>query len=156
MATVARRTFRSSPYRDALSTWQSIRDLLTQTNTKAQQEIDAVSGIASSIIADKACENSPIIVSCDGPQTRIYCLYDDDAIDGSDANEDLLGFEPLKGEWTISLPCEAEDLDWVQSALKQKSERVTARDKSEGKAQDTTKTSQGAALEIDIEGLFKP
>ena len=156
MATVTRRTFRSSPHRDALATWAAISDLLTRTNTGAQQELSIVAGIASSIIADKACENSPIIVSCEGPQTRIYCLYDDDAIDGSDANEDVLGFDPLKGDWSISLPCEPDDLGWVQSALKQKSERITARDKNETKKQDSSHASQGAELEIDLEGLLKP
>ena len=121
MATVTRRTFRSSPHRDAVATWATISDLLTRTNTGAQQELGIVAGIASSVIADKACENSPIIVSCEGPQTRIYCIYDDDAIDGSDANEDVLGFDPLNGDWSISLPCEPDDLGWVQSALQQKS-----------------------------------
>jgi len=156
MATVARRTFRSSPQRDALATWAAISDLLTRTNIGAQQELASVAGIASSIIADKACESSPIIVGCEGPQTRIYCLYDDDAIDGSDANEDALGFDPLEGKWTISLPCEPDDIDWVQSALKQKSERITARDRTETKKQDGAQASQGAALEIDLEGLLKP
>ncbi|MFV1493561.1 hypothetical protein VWX97_11325 [Phaeobacter sp. JH18-32] len=156
MATVARRAFQSSPYRDALATWAVISDLLTRTNTGARQELSSVAGIASSVIADKACEGSPIIVSCDGPQTRIFCLYDDDAIDGSDANEDVLGFDPLKGDWAISLPCEPDDLDWVQSALKKKSERITARDKSETKKHGSAKSSRGAALEIDLEGLLKP
>jgi len=156
MPTVTRRTFRSSPHRDALATWAAISALLTRTNTGAQQELDSVAGIASSIIADKACKNSPIIVSCEGPQTRIYCLYDDDAIDGSDANEDVLGFDPLNGDWSISLPCEPDDHGWVQSALKQKSERITARDKNETKKQDSSHASQGAELEIDLEGLLKP
>lgn len=156
MPTVTRRTFRSSPHRDALATWAAISALLTRTNTGAQQELGSVAGITSSIIADKACKNSPIIVSCEGPQTRIYCLYDDDAIDGSDANEDVLGFDPLKGDWSISLPCEPDDLGWVQSALKQKSERITARDKNETKKQDSSHASQGAELEIDLEGFLKP
>ena len=64
----------------------------------------------------------------DLPRTRIYCLYDDDAIEGSDANEEALGFDPLKGDWRLSLPCLADDLAWVQSALKKHSTRITARD----------------------------
>lgn len=156
MATVTRRSFRSSPFRDALATWAAISDLLTRTNTDAEQELGDVAGIASSIVADKACESSPIIVSCEGPQTRIYCLYDDDAIDGSDANEDTLGFDPLKGNWSISLPCQPDDLDWVQSALKKKSKRITARDKTETKSESTASNSQDKSLEVDIEGLLKP
>lgn len=156
MATVARRTFRSSPHRDALETWRAITNLLTATNGDAHQTLEDVAGIASSIIADKACETSSILVSCDGPQTRIYCLYDDDAIDGSDANEDVLGYDPLKGDWSISLPCETEDLSWVQSALKKKGDRITARDKAETRKQDDTKADQSGALELDIEGLMNP
>src|SRR3546814_19545871 len=88
----------------------------------------AVSGFSSSVIADQAPKDAPIVVTCDGPRTRIYCLYDDDALDGADANEDLLGFDPLKGDWRLSLPCLSEDLAWVQGALKRHSSRVTACD----------------------------
>ena len=155
MATVARRTIRSSPHRDAFATWAEISALLTQTNTDARQKLDDVAGIASSIIADKACASSPIVVKCDGPQTRVYCLYDDDAVDGSDANEDVLAFDPLNGDWSISLPCDADDLDWVQSALKQKGERITARDKTESKLQATAKSEKVVPLKIDTERLLK-
>lgn len=154
MATVARRTFSSSPKRDALATWDEIVVLLTRSNADPRSELESVAGIAGSIIGDKACEKVPIIVSCEGPQTRIYCLYDDDAVDGSDANEDILGFDPLKGEWTISLPCEADDLDWVQSALKQKSDRITARDKAETNKHAAESNQASAPLVIDTERLL--
>ncbi len=155
MVTVTRRTVRSSPHRDALTTWQLIVDLLTATNKGARAELENVSGIASSTIADKACEKSAIIISCDGPQTRIYCLFDDDAIDGSDANEDVLAFDPLKGDWSISLPCTGEDLSWVQSALKDKSDRITARDLSEKKQADESFSQSQAGLELDVEGFLR-
>jgi hypothetical protein len=155
MATVSRRTFSSSPKRDALATWDEIVGLLTRSNSDRRTELEGVAGIAGSIIGDKACEKTPIIVSCEGPQTRIYCLYDDDAVEGSDANEDVLGFDPLKGDWSISLPCEADDLDWVQSALKQKSDRITARDKSETNKQTVDEAQASALLVIDTERLLK-
>ncbi len=155
MATVARRTFSSSPKRDALATWGEIVALLTHSNSDARAELESVSGIAGSIIGDKACEKAPIIVSCEGPQTRIYCLYDDDAVEGSDANEDILGFDPMKGDWSISLPCDVDDLDWVQSALEQKSDRITARDKSEIKKQAAEAAEASARLVIDTERLLK-
>jgi hypothetical protein len=153
MITVVIRKLRSSPYHNTLSTWEKIVDLLSQSNTDARAELKSVAGIASSIIGDKACQATPIIVSCEGPQTRIYCLYDDDAIDGSDANEDVLGFNPLKGDWSMSLPCEADDLTWIQSALSEKTSRIMARDKSDTKIQADASTEDLAALEIDIERL---
>ena len=97
-------------------------------NGADRPELLAVAGIAASIIADQAPRDAPIAVMCDGPRTRIYCLYDDEAIDGSDANEDALGYSPLNGNWSISLPCLADDLSWVQGALKKHTSRIVARD----------------------------
>ncbi|MEK6596878.1 MAG: D-2-hydroxyacid dehydrogenase, partial [Gemmatimonadota bacterium] len=49
--------------------------------------------------------------------TRIYCSYDDEAMDDSSSNEAKLGFDALKGEWQISLPVAEEDLAWAEVYL---------------------------------------
>lgn len=157
MSTVARRTFSSTPQRDSHQTWIAIIDLLTQgkTNT-ARDELLAVAGIATSIIADQAPKHSPIVATCEGPRTRIYCIYDDDAIDCSDANEDPLGYDPLKGDWRLSLPCLADDLTWVQSALERHSSRVTARDLDASvPADDSMSVAKGQSLKFDKDGFLK-
>jgi hypothetical protein len=144
MTTVVSRTLRSSPHRSASDTWKAIVELLTQGRTgDARNELSAVSGIASSIIADRVAKDTAIIATCDGPRTRIYCSYDEDALDGADANEDSLGFDPLKGDWQVSLPCEPDDLAWVQGALKKHSTRITAR--------DTTAAVSVKKAELDVE-----
>jgi len=158
MTTVVRRTFRSTPHRDALDTWNAIVELLTQGRTGAERtELIAVGGIGASIIADQAPKEAAIVVTCDGPRTRIYCLYDDNALDGSDANEGGLGFEPLKGDWRVSLPCPADDLAWVQNALKKHSTRITARDRDTAVALDTN-TSAAATQDLvfDQKGFLAP
>ena len=156
MTTVARRTFSSTPQRDSHQTWTAIVDLLTRGNTgAARSELLAVAGVAASVIADQAPKDAPIVVTCDGPRTRIYCLYDDDAIDGADATEDPLGFDPLKGDWRLSLPCLAEDLAWVQGALKQHSNRVTARDLATAvSTDDSTDKGMEQSLVFDPEGFL--
>lgn len=156
MSTVARRTFRSSPHRDAYETWQAIVDLLTQGgNSAARTELLAVAGTAASVIADQAARDAAIVVTCQGPRTRIYCLYDDDAIDGDDANEDSLGYDPLAGDWAVSLPCLADDLDWVGAALKKHSTRITARDSAESIATEDSATKASAgALVLDPKGFL--
>jgi hypothetical protein len=156
MSTVASRTFASTPKRDAAQTWAAIVDLLTQGRSgAARNELLAVSGVAASIIADQAPKDAPIVVTCDGPRTRIYCMYDDDAVEGSDANEDPLGFDPLAGEWHVSLPCLKDDLSWVQSALKKHSTRITARelDAEMVKAEDALPL-QAHALVFDPKGFL--
>jgi hypothetical protein len=156
MITVVGRTFISSPGREALATWTAIVDFLNQEkDTAARKELMAVSGVVASVIADHAVKDNAIVVTCDGPRTRIYCLYDDDAIDGSDANEDALGFDPLKGNWQISLPCLPDDLGWVQSALKKHSERITARALGDDATKDESATAKSATLVFDEIGFLK-
>lgn len=158
MSTVASRTFKSTPERDAARTWTAIVDLLTQGKIgDARTELLAVAGVAASVIADRAPKQAAITVTCDGPRTRIYCLYDDDAVEGSDANEDSLGFDPLKGDWRVSLPCLADDLAWVQGALKKHSNRITARDvDATVSSADEEATEKSQALVFDMKGFLGP
>lgn len=156
MTTVASRSFNSTPQRDAAETWRAIVDLLTRGKAgAAQTELLAVTGVAASLIADQAPKDAPIVATGDGPRTRVYCLYDDDAVDGSDANEAALGYEPLQGDWRISLPCPADDLAWVQAALKAKGSRITARDKAAGLANDEAASAVAASgLTINPKGFL--
>lgn len=156
MSTVASRTLRSSPHRDATETWEAIVELLTQgKDGDARRELRAVAGIASSLITDQAPKDAPIIVTCGGPRTRIYCVYDEDAIDGSDASEDSLGFDPLKGDWALSLPCPKDELGWVQPALKKHSNRITARDLDTGLASDGARAATSQSMALDVAGFLK-
>lgn len=156
MTTVARRTFRSSPHRNTHDTWCAIVDLLTGgRNNSDRTELLSVSGIAASVIADRAPQGAAIIATCDGPLTRIYCLYDEEAIDGGGANENSMGFNPLNGDWRVSLPCLTDDLDWVQAALRTHSERITARDSSETIATEDDKSeTKATTLVIDPKGFL--
>jgi hypothetical protein len=156
MTTVASRTFRSTPQRDAHKTWTAIVDLLTHGTGPARSELLAVSGVAASVIADHAPKDAAIVVTCDGPRTRIYCIYDDDAIDGSAANENPLGFDPLKGDWHVSLPCLADDLAWVQGALKQHSGRITARDRDDPvSTNEPGSAAKAQVLVLDPKGFLR-
>jgi hypothetical protein len=92
-----------------------------------------------------------------GPRVRIYCLYNDDAVEGDDANETALSFDPTDGDWHMSLPCPAEDLSWVSNALKGKCKRVTARDMETVLDSDEEESSKKGATEttVDLEAFFK-
>ena len=116
----------------------------------------SVSGIAASVIADQAAKESPIVVTCEGPRTRIYCVYDDDSLDESGCNESKLGFDATKGNWQVSLPVAGEDLGWVKAALKKQTTRVVARDASTGiEVEAGEKSAASAEVSIDLEGFLK-
>jgi len=159
-ASVARRAVRSTPHRTSVQTWDFIVELLTrgESGPGALSELKSVAGIACSLITDQVMRDAAMVVTCDGPRTRIYCLYEDNAIDDADAKEDLLNFDPLKGGWAISLPCAEEDLGWVQRALKAKSSRITARDAKLKLGEDEkgqSNSSEAHGIAVDTEGFFK-
>lgn len=157
MSTVVARTIRSSPHRDTSATWSYIVDLLTQgRDGAARQELLSIEGVAAAIIAERAPNEAAIVVTCDGPRTRIYCCYDEAATTGTDAREDALGFDPLQGQWHISLPCPADDLAWVQRELKKKSQRVTARDMKETLGEDSADVQKAeSSVTLDLEAFLK-
>jgi len=153
-----RRDFRSVPSRDASETWAAIVDLITANSSSAdaRKELMSVAGIVSSVITDQTPKSSPIVVSCDGPRTRIYCLYDDDALEDSSTNESKLGFDATNGDWEVSVAVCSDDLAWVQAALKKHTRRVVARDASTGFEVDTgNKSVSATAVTLDMEGFLK-
>lgn len=156
MSTTVARTFNSVPARTAVATWRAIVDLIAPSVGEARTELLSIEGVACSLITDKAM-TAPIIVTGKGPRVRIYCVYDDDAIEGDSANESGLATNPTEGDWAVSLPCDDADLTWVQSALADRSTRIVARDKSKGIAlsqSDFVDTSRAAVL-FDEEAFLR-
>lgn len=159
--TVVARTFCSIPKRSAFETWAVIVDMLApQAGSDARRELEAVAGIASSLITREAM-TSPIVVYGCGPRVRIYCVYDEDAITGDAANENKLAFDATDGDWHMSLPCPEDDLDWVVGALAKKTKKITARDQaaeveSGENSQAAKGTPTGGAAGIDMEAFLKP
>jgi hypothetical protein len=155
MATVVKRAIASVPGRSADETWRVIVDLLAPKGP-AREELLSVAGVATSIIANMAPKDSAIVATCEGPRTRIYCIYDDDAFDADNVNETKLPHDALSGDWAVSLPCQAEDLAWVQAALKRSSTRLTARDASQKLSEDdsTGKASASTDFVVDLQGVF--
>ena len=149
--TVASRTFRSTPNRSASETWRAIVELLTQgRDGEVRNELLTVVGEAASIISDRAPKHAPIVITCDGPRTRIYCVYDEDAVESEGEDETMLGYDPLAGKWRVSLPCQEDDLLWIESALRKKSSRIAARDALAGiSIDDDDKTPETRTLTLD-------
>lgn len=157
MSTVARR-FVSVPQRSSRDTWEAIASLLApDTAGDAHQELMKVQGVGSSLISREAMESAPIVVyGGPGPRVKIFCIYGSDAIAGDGANEDSLATVPTQGDWKMSLPCPAEDLSWVQDALKAVSGRITARDMSTSVAEnDGVGEKQAVTQEVNMEAFLR-
>ena len=154
MSVVARR-IRATPERSASETWQVIADLLAPDRGDARIELMSIEGIASSIISTESPKDSPIVVKGDGPRVRIYCMFDDDAVSGDDANESALAECPTAGEWTMSLPVENEDVEWVKTALATKTKKVTVREKSQSVDDTDKQQARSAEPSINMEAFLR-
>ncbi len=154
--TVIARRFRSIPERSALDTWSAITAALAPTGSSpGRKELEEVAGIASSLITRESMKDSAIVVYGSGPRVRIYCLYGEDAITGDDAAEQSLPEGVMVGDWHMSLPCPADDLEWVQSALKKKGVRISARDLSSDVAEESEPRGKSAGLRVNKEAFFR-
>lgn len=155
MSMVARKVV-ASPVRTASEAWTVIVDILSKEGSSGRKGLEAVTGVACSLITDECFKNSPALVSGSGPQVGIYCIYDEDAIDGGRANENPLSFDPTGGDWHMSLPCREEDLEWVKNALLEKSLRITAYNKDDNETGDreSSESANGHQVEIDKEAFL--
>jgi len=155
--TVIARRFASTPARSAGETWERIVALISCAGSEPRGELEAVAGIAASIIADETPRESPIVVTGEGPRLRVYCVYGEDAIVGDDCDESALTCNPTEGEWCLFLPCSAEDMDWVKRALEQGSTRVRAYDAEKGIPETGSGKTSGdrATFSVNIEEFFK-
>lgn len=154
--TVISRTVRSIPHRSAADTWKLIIDLLAPSSGAARTELEAVSGTVCSLIAEEQMSEYPMVATGSGPRVRLYCLYNDDAVEGDKAAESPLASVATQGDWKLSLPSPEADLTWVQKALKTKSSRITARKQEESinEEADSSDASAGA-LNVNMEALKK-
>lgn len=157
MSTVARR-IRATPERGASDAWQAIVDLIAPKDSPARRELLTIEGIASATISTESPKDAAMVVRGKGPRVRIYCLYDDEAISGDDANEAALAECPTDDEWTMSLPTDADDLAWVKDALAKKTTRVTAREKGEAvdDGEEQSKNTGGTEAAINMEAFLRP
>lgn len=159
MSTIARKVA-ATPVRLATAAWQRITDLLAPTNATARTELASVAGIACLLITEEVMKSSPIITSGNGPRVRVYCVYGDDAIEGSTVNEAGINGSPVETDdaWKLSLPCPSEDLEWVRASLKKRSSRITARDMAEtqlpGESEDDARSASAAT--INMESFLRP
>ena len=148
MTVVARRVA-ATPARSASEAWSIVVNLIAPAGSSARAELEGIAGVASCIIAEEAMNSDACVVYGVGPRLRVYCVYNDAAIAGEGTHEAPLTFCPTDGDWRMSLPCPADDLDWVQKALAERTTRVVARKAGtdiEEEEADTPAAAKGAVV----------
>ena len=137
-----RRDISSIPHRSAGETWQRIIDLVTGKGSKDVQQLRAAAGVMASIITDEHPATRAIVLEGVGAQLRIYCRYGMKAVEEGSA-VDALTWNPPDGDWTMHVPCDSDNLEWVKASLAKTSPRIKVFDVAE--AERAEDEEQGAA-----------
>ncbi|GJL53118.1 MAG: hypothetical protein NPIRA02_02500 [Nitrospirales bacterium] len=150
-----RRDVASIPLRSAKDTWRVIIDLVTGADTVDRKQLEEAASIMESLITDEHPSSVPIVFKGSGPRIVIYCLYNEDAMEAG-LDVDPLTTNPTACNWRATAPCEAEDTDWMNRALKTRAPRITVHDANEApKEEESSEAKSSAAFEIDWGALVK-
>ena len=140
-----RRDISSVPVQTATDTWKKITELITGKDTKDASQLTAATGVMGSIITDEHPSRRAIIVQGVGPQLRIYCRYGMKAVDEG-GEVDPLTWNPTAGDWTMHVPCDKQDLDWIKQSLADTSPRIKAFDVEEEERDKENTAAKGEPL----------
>jgi hypothetical protein len=147
-----RRDISSIPFQSSSETWQRIIDLVTGPGSIDIQQLKNATGVMGSIIADEHPAVRAILFEGVGPQLRIYCRYGMDAVEEGGA-VDALTWNPTAGDWSMHVPCDADNMDWVRGSLSKTSPRVKVFDvnTTDRADEDTDRAGDGAADELVVD-----
>jgi hypothetical protein len=111
-----RRDISSIPHRSASQTWQYIIDLVTGLGSRDVQQLRSAAGVMGSLITDEHPSRRAIMLEGVGPQLRIYLRYGMKALEEG-GKVDSLTWNPTGGDWTMHVPCDDENMEWVKKSL---------------------------------------
>lgn len=145
-----RRDVSSVPYRSAGETWGKIVDLVTGPDSCDLQQITNAAGVMGSIITDEHLATRALIIEGVGPQLRVYCRHGMRAMeDGGDV--DYLTWNPTAGDWTMHVPCDAENIAWVRASLSASSPRIRVFDIDEPETDEEMNAVESKSREVLVD-----
>jgi hypothetical protein len=94
------------------------------------EQLKAAAGVMGSIIADEHPAARAMILEGVGPQLRIYCRYGMKAVEDG-GGVDALTWNPTAGDWTLHVPCDSENIEWLRASITKISTRIKVFDVAE-------------------------
>ena len=145
-----RRNISSIPHRSAGETWDRVVALITGPESVDVQQLNDAAGVMASIITDEHPADRAIVLEGVGAQLRVYCCYGMKAVENGDV-VDVLTWNPTAGDWSMHVPCDAENIDWVKAALSRRAPRIKVFDVADAERADDATASANGAQELVID-----
>lgn len=151
-----KREIASLPVRSGRETWQTIIELITSPDSIDADQLNAAAGVMASAITDEHCATVPIVIKGVGSRLVIYTRHGADAMEIGLA-VDALTWNPTGGNaWQITVPCDRDDVGWMNDALKSRAPRITVHDAATPPSEGDGGERRAAEVEIDWEARQKP
>lgn len=144
-----RRDIASIPKRSASQTWDTIIDLVTGTDSVDAGTLKAAASIMESLITDEHPGKVPITLKGVGNRLVIYLAFDENAME-ADFSVDKLNWNPTAGSWSMTAPCDPDDVAWMNKALKERAPRITVHDVNAPPANDEDKAEASASETLKV------
>ncbi len=122
---------------------------MTGPDSKDVEQLRAAGSVVGSIITDELPAQRAILFEGVGPQLQIYCRFGKKAVDAG-AVVDALTWNPTAGDWTMHVPCDAENIDWVKKSLAKTSPRIRVFDVAEDVRADAEDAAAAVSGKSDL------
>lgn len=122
-----RRDIAAVPARSGSETWEAVIDLITQSDSIDTAQLTAATTVMASLLAEEHYADHPLTLKGDGHRLVLYFAYGADAVSlGLDVA--ALDWNPTAKDWTLYVPCDPVDIDWVTETLKKRAPRLVVHD----------------------------
>lgn len=144
-----RRDIASIPKRSAAQSWSVITDLITGPDSVDAKTLTAAASIMESLITDEHPGKCPIIIKGVGNRLVIYLAFNEDAMEAN-FSVDKLNWNPTAGQWSMTAPCDPEDVAWMNKALQERAPRISVHDVNSPPADEDDKDSASTTQTLKV------
>jgi hypothetical protein len=145
-----RRDVAAVPLRTGAETWAAIVGLITKSDSVDAGQLSAAATVMASLLAEEHYTDHPLTLKGDGHRLVIYCAYGADAL-SQGVEVTPIDWNPTAKDWTLYVPCDRADLDWVGESLKKRAPRLVVHDLNETPSDPSEKASNASATAIPFE-----
>lgn len=118
-----RRDIASVPHRTGTEAWSEVVALVTRSDSIDVDQLEAARSVMASLLTEEHYADHGLTLKGDGHRLVIYFAYGADAVALGDELVPL-EWNPTAEGWTLYVPCDPLDLDWVRETLKTRAPRL--------------------------------
>ena len=145
-----RRDIAAVPLRTGAETWSKVVELITAPGSIDVGQLNVAASVMASLLSEDHYASNALTLKGDGHRLVIYGAYGADALSlGADVSP--LDWNPTAKDWTLFVPCDPVDLDWVKTSLKTRAPRFVVHAMSETPSELSEGSEKAAAASSSFE-----